>query len=213
MPESPVHDPIENPRVITSRVPSHPQRTTSIWFSDNPRAQRPQNVSCLFLVHIPVMSSALARYESFLLNNVSVISSLESSLRSVTWFLPGRFKDAELASEACAYCNPNRWNNASFVPVAALLSTTSLYHDTLLNRVMQSDPKYKSLIPSSPHSRYTRAWTKKNPRYKWFARTLEVLRYLELLIEMGLRRKASDRTRWRVITLIECLKYVFSFRL
>jgi hypothetical protein len=99
-----------------------------------------------------------------------------------------------------------------FVPVAALLNTTSLYHDTLLNRVMQSDPKYKPLIPSSPHSRYTRAWTKKDTRYKWFARTLEVLRYLELFIEMGLKRKTSERTRWRVVTFIECLKYVASFR-
>ena len=97
-----------------------------------------------------------------------------------------------------------------FVPVAALLNTTSLYHDTLLSQVMQSDPKYKPLIPSSPHSRYTRAWTKKDSRYKWLARTLEILRYLELLIEMGLRRKTSNRTRWRVITLIECIKYVFS---
>jgi len=100
-----------------------------------------------------------------------------------------------------------------FVLVAALLNTTSLYHDTLLNQVMQSDPKYKPLIPSSPHSRYTRAWAKKDSRYNWFARTLEVLRYLELLIEMGLRRKTSDRTRWRVVTLIECVKYVFSFNL
>lgn len=76
---------------------------------------------------------------------------------------------------------------------------------------MQSDPKYKPLIPSSPHSRYTRAWVKKDSRYKWFARALEVLRYLELLIEMGLRRKTSNKTRWRVITLIECIKCVFCF--
>lgn len=95
-----------------------------------------------------------------------------------------------------------------FAPVAALLNTTSLYHDTLLNRVIQSDPKYKPLIPSSPHSRYTRAWAKKDSKYKWFARTLELLRYLELLIEMGLRRKTSNKTRWRVLTLIECLKCV-----
>ena len=49
------------------------------------------------------MSSALARYESFLVNNVSTISSVESTLRSITWLLPGRFKDAELASEACEF--------------------------------------------------------------------------------------------------------------
>ena len=47
-----------------------------------------------------VMASSKVRYEAFLINNVSTISTLESSLRSITWFLPGRFKDAELASEA-----------------------------------------------------------------------------------------------------------------
>lgn len=46
------------------------------------------------------MPAPVAHYESFLLNNVATISTLESSLRSLTWFLPGRFKDAELASEA-----------------------------------------------------------------------------------------------------------------
>jgi peroxin-16 len=49
------------------------------------------------------MSSTLAKYENFLVKNVSTISTLESSLRSVTWFLPGRFKDAELASEGRQY--------------------------------------------------------------------------------------------------------------
>ena len=100
-----------------------------------------------------------------------------------------------------------------FVSVAALLNTISLYHDTLLNRVIQSDPKYKPLIPSTPHSRYARAWVKKDSKYKWFARILGVLRYLEPLIEMSLQRKASNKVRWRVVVLIECVKYVFSFHL
>jgi peroxin-16 len=47
------------------------------------------------------MSLTLAKYENFLVKNVSTISTLESSLRSITWFLPGRFKDADLVSEAC----------------------------------------------------------------------------------------------------------------
>jgi peroxin-16 len=46
------------------------------------------------------MSTLLAQYEAFLVDNVSTISSVESTLRTLTWFLPGRFKDAELASEA-----------------------------------------------------------------------------------------------------------------
>ena len=44
--------------------------------------------------------SLLQRYESFLINNVQTLASLESTLRSVSWLLPGRFKDAELASES-----------------------------------------------------------------------------------------------------------------
>lgn len=46
------------------------------------------------------MSSLPARYESFLISNSSTIGTIESSLRSLTWFLPGRFKDAEIVGEA-----------------------------------------------------------------------------------------------------------------
>ncbi|KAI0076059.1 peroxisome membrane protein [Panus rudis PR-1116 ss-1] len=138
------------------------------------------------------MSSALASYESFLVHNVSTISTLESTLRSVTWILPGRFKDAELASEA----------------LSALLNVMSMYHDTLLSRIMQSEPKYKPLLPSSLHARYTKAWSDKTAAYKWAARALELIRFLELLIEMGLRRKVSSKTKWRGIVIIEVVKAV-----
>jgi peroxin-16 len=59
------------------------------------------------------MSSPLARYESFLIQNVSTISSLESTLRSLTWLLPGRFKDAELVSEACPSIYPSLFWSSS----------------------------------------------------------------------------------------------------
>ncbi|KAI0825066.1 peroxisome membrane protein [Trametes gibbosa] len=136
------------------------------------------------------MPSPLAQYESFLVAHVSTISSLESSLRSITWILPGRFKDAELASEA----------------LSAILNIMSMYHDTLLARVAQTDPKYKPLLPASPHTRYTRAWSEKDGRYKWAARALELLRFTELLVEMGLRRKVSRQTRWKGIVVLEALK-------
>lgn len=138
------------------------------------------------------MSSVLARYEHFLIKNVSTISSLESTLRSITWVLPGRFRDAELASEA----------------LSAALNVISMYHDTLLAQFVQSDPKYKALIPPSPHTRYTRAWSDKDWRYKWAARTLQLVRFVELLIEMGLRRKTSTRNRWRGIVSLEVIKAV-----
>lgn len=70
--------------------PNHPHRVLS---SGHTRFPVP-------IPHLPSMSSVLARYESFLIQNVSTISSLESTLRSISWVLPGRFKDAELVSEA-----------------------------------------------------------------------------------------------------------------
>lgn len=99
-------------RVITSRVPYTHHNAHPPGFLTNDWRKRQQTVVCVSFAHIPVMSSALARYEAFLVNNVSVISSLESSLRSVTWILPGRFKDAELASEACEYSSPCPQNRA-----------------------------------------------------------------------------------------------------
>jgi hypothetical protein len=50
----------------------------------------------------------LDSYQHFLLKNSSQISSIESSLRSLTFILPGQFKDAEIASESCKYLNPAR---------------------------------------------------------------------------------------------------------
>lgn len=90
--------------------------------------------------------------------------------------------------------------------VSALLNVTSLYHDTLLARIVKADPKHQSLIPSSPHTRYTRAWCEKDGCYKWAARILELVKFVELLIEMGLRRSASNKTRWRGVVVLEVIK-------
>jgi len=154
------------------------------------------------------MSSALARYESFLIQNVSTISSLESTLRSVTWFLPGRFRDADLVSEACQFISPSFPHPSPdiFVIVSSLLNTLSLYHDTLLNRAIGNEPRYKPLLPPSLHSRFTRAWADTHVRYRWTARTLEIIRFTGLLLEMILRRRASTKFRWRAITLLEAIK-------
>lgn len=82
-----------------------------------------------------------------------------------------------------------------------------MYHDTLLAKVVQTDPKNKPLLPSSLHTRYTKAWIEKSSLYKWAARALELIRFVELLVEMGLRRKTSAENRWRGIVFLECIKY------
>ncbi|KAF8585528.1 peroxisomal membrane protein PEX16 [Ramaria rubella] len=139
--------------------------------------------------------SPLDHYESFLIQNSSTISTIESSLRSITWFLPGRFKDAELASEA----------------LSATLNLLSLYHDTIIARRVAQFPKYKPLIPPSVNSRYTRAWADKERLYKWAARTLEMIKFVELVVEMGLRRKFGQNGRWRGVVTLEIVKAVLRF--
>lgn len=160
------------------------------------------------------MASTVARYESFLINNVSTISTLESSLRSLTWFLPGRFKDADLASEACQSCTAiirgaQLTVKLDFLTlVSASLNVMSMYHDTLLAKVISHDPKYRPLIPPSLHTRYTRAWSNKSAQYKWAARALELIRFTGLVIEMGLHRKVSIQTRWKGVVLLEAIKSI-----
>ena len=159
------------------------------------------------------MATSKARYEAFLINNVSTISTLESSLRSITWFLPGRFKDAELASEARPYTSFRSWITFIFkhnLSVTTLLNVVSMYHDTLLSRVIRNNPSYRPLIPSTLHNRFTKAWSDKDILYKWAARSLEIIRFLELVVEMVLRRKVSERVRWRSIIVIETIKYFYN---
>lgn len=157
----------------------------------------------------PFMSLTLARYENFLVKNVSTISTLESSLRSITWFLPGRFKDADLVSEACqSILLPTCliYNQTYSVAVSALLNTISLYHDTLLTRIVKSDPQWRPILPTPLHTKYTRAWSDKDTLYKWAARALELIRFSQLLVEMVMRRKLRLRARWRGLVLMETVK-------
>lgn len=45
--------------------------------------------------------SPLKQYEAFANCNGSAIEALESTLRSISYVLPGRFKDSEFVSEIC----------------------------------------------------------------------------------------------------------------
>ena len=78
----------------------------------------------------------------------------------------------------------------------------------LLSRVVAADPKYRPLIPTSLHTRFTRAWSDRNAQYKWLARSLELIRFTELMLDMILKRKTSEKTRWRGIVFLEAIKCV-----
>jgi peroxin-16 len=61
--------------------------------------------------------------------------------------------------------------------------------------------------PPSLHSRYTRFWTLKSALYRRVAYVMQIVQYVELLCEMAAKRR-GERTRWRVVILLEAVKAV-----
>ncbi|KAJ9132324.1 Peroxisomal membrane protein PEX16 [Pleurostoma richardsiae] len=130
-------------------------------------------------------------YDEFVTKNASQVSQIESALRSLTYIIPGRFRDAEIASET----------------VHSGVQLLSLYHDTLLFRALSHSKV--AILPRLPsqHSRYTRFWTEKNSLYRRVALVLQIVQYTELLCEMAAKRR-GERARWRLIVLIETIKAI-----
>ncbi|KAI1803975.1 peroxisome membrane protein [Daldinia bambusicola] len=129
-------------------------------------------------------------YGDFITKNAHQVSQIESALRSLTYIIPGRFRDAEIASET----------------LHSGIQLLSLYHDAVLRGAVTKIPALASKIPS-PHTRYTRFWTAKSKLYRRIALLLQIVQYTELLWEMAAKRK-GERVRWRVIILLEIIKAV-----
>ncbi|KAI1320676.1 Peroxisomal membrane protein pex16 [Mortierella claussenii] len=131
----------------------------------------------------------LKKYEAFIFKNASQVSSIESTLRSLTYILPGRFDDADLASEA----------------LFSTLNLLGIYHDTILTKHVASLPATHRPTPS-PLNRYTRDWQSSSASYKRIVLLLTVIQYTEVLIEMGVQKKWGQQYKWRVITALEAIK-------
>lgn len=148
-------------------------------------------------------------YETFLLHNASQISAVESSLRSITYLLPGRFKDAELAGEA----------------IYALMHLLGLYHDSVLFRIVYAhghrtrDEAIARILAGanipklSLHARYTAHWCAARRRYAVAATALMTTEAVQLLAEMLARRKLGERRAWDAVIAIEALKALLRFTL
>ncbi|KUI56099.1 Peroxisomal membrane protein PEX16 [Cytospora mali] len=133
----------------------------------------------------------LAMYDEFITKNSGQVSQLESALRSLTYIIPGRFRDAELATES----------------IHSSVQLLSLYHDILLFRSSTSPSSSSPATPLSKtlHARYTRFWTLRSKLYRRVAVVLQVVQYTELLLEMWAKRR-GEAIRWRVVVLVEAVK-------
>ncbi|KAL5419136.1 hypothetical protein PMIN06_005363 [Paraphaeosphaeria minitans] len=132
----------------------------------------------------------LGMYSDFITKNSSAVSQIESALRSLTYIIPGRFRESEIASES----------------LHSGVQILSLYHDSLLAKAVARIPGAQRQQPT-PHSRYTKFWTDRSPTYRRIALVLQMIQYTELLWEMAAKRK-GEKMRWRVVVLLEVVKAV-----
>ncbi|PWY78401.1 peroxisome membrane protein [Aspergillus sclerotioniger CBS 115572] len=136
-------------------------------------------------------SKWLPLYEEFVTKNASSVGQVESALRSLTYIIPGRYRDSEISSE-CVHSG---------------VQLLSLYHDSLVSRVISRLPSTRRRPTPSPHARYTKYWTSHSSLYQKVALTLQMVQYTELLWEMTARRR-GEKVRWRIIILIEAAKAI-----
>ncbi|KAI0020701.1 peroxisome membrane protein [Xylariomycetidae sp. FL0641] len=132
----------------------------------------------------------LHMYADFITKNAHQVSQIESALRSLTYIIPGRFRDAEIASET----------------LHSGIQLLSLYHDAVLRNAVSKIPSLATRIPS-PHARYTRFWAAKSRLYRRIALLLQIVQYTELLWEMAAKRR-GEKIRWRVVIVLEAVKAV-----
>ncbi|KAJ5092681.1 Peroxisome membrane protein Pex16 [Penicillium angulare] len=136
-------------------------------------------------------SKWLPLYEDFVTKNASSVGQVESALRSLTYIIPGRYRESEVASE-CVHSG---------------VQLLSLYHDSLVSRVVSQLPSTVPKQPPTPHTRYTKYWTSRSSLYHRVAVALQMLQYTELLWEMSARRR-GQKTRWRIVVFIEFAKAI-----
>lgn len=131
----------------------------------------------------------LDMYTDFITKNAGAVGQVEGALRSIAYLIPGRFRESEIASESL---------NSS-------VQLLSLYHDSLLSRALAHSLKERQPQHQNPHNRYTRYYCSRSTTYRRTATTLQVVQYTELLLEMMAKRR-GDKTRWRVVVLLEAIK-------
>jgi peroxin-16 len=140
-------------------------------------------------------------YSEYVASNASSVSSVESSIRSLTYLLPGiRFQDNEVAVES----------------VHTFVQLLSIYHDHLLKKraaFVASSPALSSAkkarapqMKPSLHAKYTTFWSTSSSLYAQIATCLKVAEYVQLLCEMVARRRGGERGRWRMVVMLESFK-------
>ncbi|KAI2643374.1 peroxisome membrane protein [Xylaria nigripes] len=140
-------------------------------------------------------SKWLHLYGDFITKNAHQVSQIESAVRSLTYIIPSRFRDAEIASET----------------VHSGVQLLTLYHDDVLRKALSKVPSLSNKIIGT-HARYTKFWAANSSLYRKIALLLQVIQYTELLWEMTAKRQ-GERIRWHVVVMLEAFKAMCRFLL
>lgn len=132
----------------------------------------------------------LNMYGDFITKNAGAVGQVEGALRSLSYIIPGRFRESEVASES----------------LNSGVQLLALYHDDLLSRALAQRAEREKLHQST-HNRYTRFYCAKSGMYRRTATTLQAVQYTELLLEMMAKRK-GEKARWRAVILLEAVKAI-----
>ncbi|KAI8980920.1 peroxisome membrane protein [Pilobolus umbonatus] len=138
-------------------------------------------------------------YEEFLLKNASQITSIESSLRSLTYILPGRFHDAEFASQA----------------LYATLNLIGLYHNSILRRAAQAHAieNQTAVIEESAFNKYINFWSSQSKLNSTASTLLSVISYTQVLMEMAVVRQVDKKKHYQWVAWLETLKVILRLTL
>ena len=112
----------------------------------------------------------MEKYQELLVSKPQAIGQLESTLKSLALFLPGKFKNSRFASQL----------------MLCALKTISLANDSVLIRLVSSN--------KSAHTRYTQAWLK-NYYYRKLAWLLTIIQTWEVAIEMLILKFSHKRSQ------------------
>lgn len=148
-------------------------------------------------------------YAHYLFSNAGRLSRVESTLRSLTYLLPGQ----TLSSEGL-YTSLNLLTAYHDTLLSSYAERTTLpgggqQHSSSSSSTMTGGLVSTSLaLPSSPHARYTRWWLKQSKLYRTVARLLSIIGYCQLLFEMAGKKFRGEQGRWRMVIGLESIKSV-----
>ncbi|KJE90606.1 hypothetical protein CAOG_001894 [Capsaspora owczarzaki ATCC 30864] len=123
-----------------------------------------------------------AQYEDFFLQNAAAVQQAESLLRSLSYFVPAKFKSADELGEL----------------LYALVSLLGLHNDAILRRRLVSSPEFYA----------SQKVLRRSAAYERIATWLGVVKQVETFVELAARRTGGAKLRWTVIWVIELAKSV-----